>query len=350
MYDPYDPLGGLRRVLAYSWRLGHLFGIEIRVYWTAVLVLLVSVYQTTRWPGVGLLEGFALGLGFQAGLYLIVLVHELCHAWAGRRYRIQTPTITLSALGGLAHMAAPPPHPRAEIVVAIAGPLSHVPWILLGLLLDGRVAPLRVGSYGFPLDLGWYLWFTNVWLLGFNLLPLFPMDGGRVLRGTLALRRHPNWATLWTARIGIFGAIALMAWGMSDRGFGGTLLFLIGLSNLQVCLQELAAARHTDGPYAAVDAWGQDPDAWKRGAGPDDADERPSRRGRWSILRRGGDPRRAADRRPPAPLAPPPASPSADDAELDRLLAKVGEVGLPGLSDAERATLQRISESRRRRR
>jgi hypothetical protein len=247
-------------------------------------------------------------------------------------------------------MAAPAPTPRAEMVVAAAGPLSHVPWIALGLLLDGRVSPLRVGSYGIPIDLGWYLWFTNAWLMGFNLLPLFPMDGGRVLRGALALRRHPNWATLWTARIGIFGAIALMAWGMSDRGFGGTLLFLIGLSNIQACLQELAAARHSDGPYAPVDPWGQDPDAWRRGADRDDAADRPSRRGRWTLLRRAGDPRTAADRRPPAPLAPPPASPSADDVELDRLLAKVGEVGLPGLSDAERAALQRISASRRGRR
>lgn len=350
MYDPYDPLGGLRRVLAYSWRLGRLFGTEIRVYWTAVLVLLFSAYQCSRWPGVGLLEAVGLGLGFQVGLYLIVLVHELCHAWAARRYAIHTPTITLSAFGGLAHLAAPAPHPRAEIAIALAGPLSHVPWILVGLLLDGRVAPLRVGTFGLPIDLGWYLWFTNVWLLGFNLLPLFPMDGGRVLRGTLALRRHPNWATMWAARVGVFGSIALMAWGMSDRGFGGTLLFLIGLQNIQYCLQELAAARHSDGPYAPVDPWGQDADAWKRGAAPDDAEERSSRRGLWSILRRTGEPRRSADRRPPAPLAPPPTSPSADDAELDRLLAKVGEVGLPGLSDAERATLQRISESRRRRR
>lgn len=346
MHDPYDPLGGLRRVLAYSWRVGRLFGIELRVYWTAVLVLLLSAHQCSRWPGVGLLEAVGLGLGFQLGLYLIVLVHELCHAWAARRYAIHTPTITLSAFGGLAHFAAPAPHPRAEIVIALAGPLSHVPWILLGLLLDGRVAPLRVGTFGIPLDLGWYLWFTNVWLLGFNLLPLFPMDGGRVLRGALALRRHPNWATMWTARVGVFGSIALMAWGMSDRGFGGTLLFLIGLQNLQYCLQELAAARHSDGPYAPVDPWGQDPDAWKRGADPDD---RPARGGGLrSVLRRRAPARLPADERPPAPLAPPP--PSADDAELDRLLAKVGEVGLPGLTEAERAALQRISAARRGRR
>ena len=346
MHDPYDPLGGLRRVLEYSWHVGRLFGIEIRVYWTAVLVLLVGTYECSTWPGVGWGEALLLGAMFQGGLYLIVLGHELCHAWAGRRYQIQTPTITLSALGGLAHMAARAPSPRAEIVVSAAGPASHLPWIALAWALRDVVPPLRVGA-GFGVDLMSYLLWTNVVLLAFNLLPFFPMDGGRILRALLALKRHPNWASLMTGRIGVLGAIGFMAWGMSQRGFGGSLLLILGFVHLQASLQEISAARFGDGPYAPVDPWGQDPDAWKRGADPAD---RPARRGFWSILRRRETSRPPADRRPPARLEPPPAAPSADDAELDRLLAKVGEVGLPGLSEAERATLKRISAARRGRR
>jgi len=362
VYDAYDPLGPLRRVLEGSWRLGRLFGIEIRVYWTAALVFLVGVFEFSRWPGVGWGEVLLLSALFQGGLYMLVLTHELAHAWAGRRYGVRTPRITLSALGGLAHMSDPPPTPRAEIAIAAAGPASHLPWIGLAWLLRDVVPPLRVGSFGLPIDGMSYLLWTNVALAAFNLLPCFPLDGGRVLRGTLALRRSPNWASLMVGRLGVFGGIAFLAVGMSRRGFDGTMLLLIGLTNLQASLREIRAARHGDGPYGPpadpwatdADAWKQSADAWKqsadarkRGADPE---ERPSRRGFGSILRRHDAPRPPADRRLPTPLVPTALSAADDDAELDRLLAKVGEVGLPSLSDVERATLQRISESRRARR
>ncbi len=228
------------------------------------------------------------------------------------------------------------------------GPASHLPWIALAWLLRDVVPPLRVGSFGLAIDGMSYLLWTNVVLAAFNLLPCFPMDGGRVLRGVLALRRPPNWASLMVGRLGVLGGIAFLAFGMSRRGFDGTMLLLIGLTNLQASLREIRAARFGDGPYAPPsDPWATDADAWKQGADPD---ERPSRRGFGTVLRRHDAPRPPADRRLPTPLVPSTRSAADDDAELDRLLAKVGEVGLPSLSDVERATLQRISESRRARR
>lgn len=345
--DPYDPLAPIRRLLEGSWHVARLFGIDIRVYWTSVLVFLVSAYEFSTWPGVGPGEAVLLGALFQAGLYVIVLAHELCHAWAGRRYHIRTPTITLSALGGLAHMSAPAPSPRADIVISAAGPASHLPWIALAWLLRDVVPPLRVGSHGWGVDTMSYLLWTNVTLAAFNLLPCLPMDGGRILRGLLAMKRHPNWASLAAGRVGVLGAIAFMAYGMSQRGFGGSVLLVIGVVNLQASLREITAAKYGDGPYAPVDPWGQDADAWKRGADPLD---RPAGRGFWSVLRRRESTRPPADRRPPSPLVPRGGADADDDAELDRLLAKVAATGLPGLTDAERARLHVISASRRARR
>lgn len=345
MYDPYDPLGGLRRVLDASWPLGRLFGIELRVYWTAVLVYLATMYELSSWPGVGLGDAALTAAVIQTTIYAIVLVHELCHAWAARRYGVRTSRITLSVLGGLAHLSASAPSPRADIVISAAGPASHVPWVAIAWALRDVVPPMHVGRWA-TIDMMSFLLWTNVALAAFNLLPCFPMDGGRILRGLLAMRRHPNWASLTAGRIGVLGAIAFMAWGMTVRGYRGSILLVLGFVHLQASLREILAAKYGDGPYAPVDPWGQDPDAWRRGADPDD---RPARGGGfWSVLRRRSPARLPADERPPAPLAPPP--PSADDAELDRLLAKVGEVGLPGLTEAERAALQRISAARRGRR
>ena len=355
--DPHSPLGPLDTVLSKSFRLGRVAGIEVRVFWTAVLVLAVAAIELSRWPGVGLLEAVAVGLLLQGGLYVVVLVHELGHALVGRRLGMSFPTITLSALGGLAHGMTPPPGPRAEALVSLAGPATHAFWVGLALALGPVVPPLRVGAHALPLDVADWLLTANLWMLGFNLLPFFPMDGGRVLRAVLAMRMHPNRATTIAARVGAFGAIAILATAMSVRGFGGTLLLFIGLSNLLACLRELAVVQFSEGPYGApADPWATDPDAWKSG-GPGGGDA-PSRSGwfaRWRRRRRArllprDDARPAAKttvvlEAPPAPRA---GRDEHDAAELDRLLEKVSEVGLAGLSDDERERLRRISEARRR--
>jgi Zn-dependent protease len=337
-----DPLEPLRRFTSASVRLGRIAGSEIRIYWTASLVFLVTWLQVARWTGA--LPAAGVAAIYTTLLYVVVLTHELGHALAGRLYRMRTPTITLSALGGLAHMDSGTPGPRADIVVSLAGPLTHAVWIGLALLLQPAVPVLRVGD--FPVDVMDSLLYLNTALALFNLLPFFPMDGGRVLRGVIALRRHPAQASLWAARVGVFGAIVLGAWGMSDRGVRGTLLIVIAINNLFVCLREIALARWGQGPYAPPrDPWESDADAWRRGASGFVDDPAPRRVGLLARIR---------GRRRAEPVAPPVETPdlgpvrsAADDAELDRLLGKVGEVGLSGLTDGERATLKRISAARR---
>jgi Zn-dependent protease len=255
-------------------------------------------------------------LGGVLMLYGVVWCHEMGHVLAARRWHIQTPLITLSPLGGLAHLDSPAPHPRAEIVIALAGPFTHA------LLL----APAYALAQLVPAEpvAGWLLarnfWHLNVGLALFNLLPFYPLDGGRALRGLLSLRMHANRATIWTARIGIAGAVGMLVYGLAFvGGLGGGMLMVIGLGGLLACVQALRAARWSEGPYGeARQPWESDPDAWKHDS-----------------------PRREF------PCGAPPSPEPETDRELDRLLDRVREVGLTGLTDRERESLQRASRARR---
>jgi Zn-dependent protease len=346
-FDPH-PLSTLLRALNASFRIGTLRGVEVRMYWLALIVTPLIWHQ----GGTGLSAAEAWTFAFLGTFFLFaaVLIHEFGHIAAGRRYGILTPLVTISPLGGLAHMSAPAPTPSAEIRVALAGPVTHLPALLVALPLLLWVVPAP--GTGWRPE-GWWidpvyeavrilLW-LNLSLLLFNLLPLFPMDGGRALRGLLARRMHPNRATLVVTRIGTWGAIAFLVIGVVGWVGGspyGVILALIGLSNLLACRQEALAARYTEGPYgrAGVMApWEGDPDAWKRGGGS--AGRPPSRPG-FFARRRLAKQARAQER----------ARDEADalQVEVDRILDKVRDVGMAGLSAREKDTLERASRRLRR--
>ena len=352
MYGEESPLQRLDRILRWSFPVGHLFGTEIRVFGTLGFVLLYSIYQVSKFES---LFGVAslVAIASVVALYVVVLVHEFGHAFAGRRYRIFTPRITLSAFGGLAHLDSAAPHPRAEMFIAAAGPATHLLWLAV-------LWPLSLWLGEWHPDSGlWALygrWFVlnlrslNLYVMLFNLLPCYPMDGGRIFRALLATRMHPNRATLWAGRVGILGAAAFFAWGMVLSGFGGTLLMCIAISNFLACRGALFSARVSEGPYGAPrDAWAMDPEAWRRGGDPDPEDRpRRLRTGFFARLRS----RRAAKKRDRALAAEPlpdflPRRDPDDAQELDRLLARVSEVGISGLSEAERRSLLRLSEPHR---
>src|SRR5688572_19684180 len=168
--------------MSWSWRIGRIAGIDIYLHFT-FLILLAWVALSHFLPE-GDVAGALVGITFILALFGIVVLHELGHALAARRYGIQTRDITLLPIGGVARLERMPEDPKQELVVAIAGPLVNVVlaaaiyvglWLSSG--LTGVTDATRVGG-GFLSQLFW----VNVALVAFNALPAFPMDGGRVLR------------------------------------------------------------------------------------------------------------------------------------------------------------------------
>ena len=192
--------------MRWSFPIARLTGIQIRLHLTFFILLgwiAVSHAQEGGWRG-------ALGgLSLVALVFSCILLHELGHAWAARRFGIRTPDITLTPIGGVARLERIPDKPSEEIVVALAGPLvSAVLALGFGMVcgfdfrvLDGEVRGLDgVASTLFSI---------NTALLMFNLLPVFPMDGGRVLRAVLALWLRYERATWIAATIGQSLAVVL---------------------------------------------------------------------------------------------------------------------------------------------
>ncbi len=168
---------------------------------------------------------------------------------------------------------------------------------------------------------------ANLGLMLFNLLPLFPMDGGRVLRALLSLKMNPNRATLWTTRVGKVGAVGFVVAGLLAGSVWGGILIAIGITNFLACRREALAARYQVGPYGGErrESWQSDPDAWKLSGEA-----------------------AARSRKRKAPKAPKAAPPDPDlDAEVDRVLDRVREVGMAGLSRRERKVLERAAARKR---
>jgi Zn-dependent protease/CBS domain-containing protein len=187
--------------MTWSFRIGTFGGTQVRVHVTFALLLLwiwFTHYQIGGAPAAW--EGVL----FILAVFLCVVLHEFGHVLAARRYGIKTPDITLLPIGGLARLERMPEEPRQELVIAIAGPLVNVVIAVLIFLVLGytvgwsdmaQIENPRVGFFA-------RLAAINVWLVLFNLIPAFPMDGGRVLRAVLAIWMPWSRATQIAATIG----------------------------------------------------------------------------------------------------------------------------------------------------
>lgn len=155
-----------------------------------------------------------------AGLFASIIFHEMAHALVARWFGIRTNAITLFVFGGVAELEDEPRTPGSEFLIAVAGPISS--YILAGalyLLLIGFDAALTEESY----TLLSYLMVINLMLATFNLIPAFPLDGGRMLRALLWwLKGSPSQATGIAAILGMVLGGALMAWGAYDALYSGT--------------------------------------------------------------------------------------------------------------------------------
>ena len=184
--------------MRWSFFLARIAGIEVRVHITFLLLLAFFGFRdfTIGGPGAALR-----GIIFVCLVFLCVLLHEFGHALAARRYGIHTPDITLLPIGGVARLERMPEKPSEELAVAIAGPLVNV--VIALLLWPFAIADLNprfIDHVG--VGLVTKLFITNVILVVFNMIPAFPMDGGRVLRAFLAMRMDYARATHIAATIG----------------------------------------------------------------------------------------------------------------------------------------------------
>ncbi|WP_436911570.1 site-2 protease family protein [Halosimplex marinum] len=155
---------------------------------------------------------WAIGAGAAVGLFVSVGVHELGHAWAARRYGIGTQSITLWLLGGIAALEEMPREWNREFWIAIAGPITSV---LTGVACYAVLLAVPASAPVVGFVLGWLV-VTNILLAVFNLLPAFPMDGGRILRALLARSRPYESATTAAARFGtgfavLFGILGVLS-------------------------------------------------------------------------------------------------------------------------------------------
>lgn len=201
--------------MSWSVTIGRVAGTEIRIHLTFVLLLL--------WIGVSAwLTGGAAGamdsVLFILAVFACVVLHELGHALAALRYGITTPDITLLPIGGLARLSRLPEKPVEEIVIALAGPAVNVVIALILIaFLGATIDPAMLENIENP-EPGFLarLASVNIFLVLFNLIPAFPMDGGRVLRAVLAIFMGRRRATQVAAIIGqgvafLFGFLGLMS-------------------------------------------------------------------------------------------------------------------------------------------
>jgi stage IV sporulation protein FB len=192
--------------MSFSFRLARIFGTDVKIHGTFLLLLGYFWYQAEKEAGV---EAAGLVTIFLLLLFTCILLHEFGHILMARRYGIRTPDVILLPIGGVARLERMPEEPRQELFIALAGPL------VTALIAGGLYAWLHFsgGEPGWPWqaspdpNIPQALLYANTMLLLFNLVPAFPLDGGRVLRALLSMQLPHVRATQIAAWIGQGAAV-----------------------------------------------------------------------------------------------------------------------------------------------
>lgn len=223
-----------------SFDLGTISGIKIRIHWT-FLILPVWIYFSSILAGSGTVAALS-ALIFVLAIFGCVLLHELGHAFAARQFGIPTRDITLLPIGGVAALERMPRDPKQELWIAVAGPLVNVviAAVLATALIGGWIS--MSGSVGGFL---WRLTIANVALVVFNMLPAFPMDGGRVLRSLLAM--WMDWMKATQIAVGV-GNVAASALGLLGILSGNLMLTFVAVFVYFAARSELALAYDSQQP------------------------------------------------------------------------------------------------------
>lgn len=220
--------------MAWNWQLGKIAGIRVQMNIT-FLILLAWVALS------GLSSGGALGSLVSVVLSLfvfgVVVLHELGHALAARAFGIPTRDITLTPIGGVARLEGMPRKPIQEVIVAAAGPAVNFALAGLAALF---IPVVPASSFLTASLLTWFIW-MNLILAGFNLIPAFPMDGGRILRAALTGRYGRIEATAKAAKVARWMAMAMGIYGLAT--FQLTLVFIAlfvwGTSSLELVMEKV---------------------------------------------------------------------------------------------------------------
>ena len=204
----------LRGSVIWSWKVGRLFGIPVYLHTT--FLLLMGFILLARWREGGDLVAAIGGVLFIVAIFATVVLHELGHALTARRFGIRTKDITLLPIGGIARLERMPDVPRHELWVALAGPAVNlvIAAVVFSISTLAGLHPVLAPPADAAGTIDRFI-AVNVWLAIFNLIPAFPMDGGRALRALLAERMDYVRATQIAASLGqgvalIFGLIGFL--------------------------------------------------------------------------------------------------------------------------------------------
>lgn len=241
-------------------KLFRLFGFTVRVdaSWLIIAALVMWTLASGVFPsyykGLSPAAYWRMGLAGAVGLFVSIIFHEFWHSYIARRYGLPISGITLFVFGGVSEMTEEPGSPGVEFVMAAAGPLSS--FLLAGVFYV--VFLVMRGSTPLPVHAVFaYLSYINVLLGAFNLLPAFPLDGGRVLRSILwHTKGNLRWATRLASRIGsafgggmvVLGIVAFVAGNI----IGGLWWFLIGMflrNASQMSYRQLLLRRALEGEH-----------------------------------------------------------------------------------------------------
>ena len=326
--------------MTWSLPLGRVLGIAVRVHIVFLAFIVVQLARSIGAPGEGDMApiGPTLAVMWMAALFLVVLLHEFGHCLACRQTGGVADEILMWPLGGLAY-CQPPNQWRAHFITVIGGPLVNVVIFLilapvLGLLV-GRIwevaVPNPLGPW--PLDVllvdgrqPWWLLalyaihYVSFLLLLFNLLPLFPLDGGRIAQSLLWSRVGYVRSMRWAVRVGYFGAIAL---GLFGAIMGQWLLIGIAIFGGITCYFTHKQLEWTQTMLGFED------DSYALSLHADE-DEKEAGSGR--------EEKRAAKRAEQE---------AEEEAVVDQILAKIGAGGMDSLSGREKRLLKRVSRRKR---
>ncbi len=235
-----------------AYRIAKVAGIPVEIHWSFVLMVFYVIYIGQS-RGMDWTTMFWLGI-FVLSLFFCVVLHEFGHALTARRFGVKTKDIILSPIGGVARLEKLPEKPIHEFYVAAAGPLVNLLIVVLLLpyfffySLSEMKYQLASINFSSPLEIIPLLLIGNIALAGFNLLPAFPMDGGRIFRALLSIKLGRLKATKFATLLGNFFGVLMVVYAVYSEsiitGFIGVFIFLLASQEYRMVKMDEALKNH----------------------------------------------------------------------------------------------------------